>query len=755
MRALISGQASTAVLFCDERVYSVTLDAPENRREREEWEILWLFADTTDVEQVECEDEPKVLQTLELAWEKDRSLQLIIILLDSKEDIELRLSAATCLDPFLENSSVREFVENRMYSAPLPSSADLAGAIHQCSESKLQFVTALLLALDEDQVAINQRVSAWEALPTSLFGGSAEKVAFHSDAVHFGAFRVFATERGRKSWAIVQLLNHPHFRGSATARAVFKEWAAPFHETATATEFKRAQDEQSVYVDIETEVHRSKRTIKPRQAFEQAEKQRAAIKILLTQGREEQALRYTKQLIINQRRTSDPEHIAKSLCDLAQFVKGLGSPELQLEFAKMAIAEAPSDSWSHATVADAYRALSDYPQAQDAYYNAGAFGDERSAMLGRAEVLKDIGQLADALTILDNCVRDFPSDVVGRNARASALANFGRFEEALAAYDAILKDWRDEPVTMAGRAQVLRDMGRSEEALKEFEYIVTLYPDDVISHHSRAETLRDLGRLEAARDTFAVLMKRFPLAAEMQLSFAKTLRDLSNFSEAINQYKAVTKQHPLNLYGYVGLADTYRKSGDLVNALLAYDEIISRAHHTGFARNGKASILALQGAYSDALKLLPTNLPATSSEWVSYHIRAMVYMHSGKLERAESALKWGLVENQWALQRQYFQTALATLRIRQKRYQDSIDLVDSIAHPSVEPIARVLKMHAHGELGEVSVVAQIYNDFRQSAAPSIIQLREALAKRYLVKKPILTMDDSLFRQECNSLLLAA
>ena len=510
MKALISGQAAAAVLIDSGRFYFLSLDQPDRVTEKTEWEVARLLADAADVFQIDDAPQSKILEELEIAWQKDRGLQLFLILLDPGEEIENRLAAAECLNEFLSNSVVDEYIANRLYSAPLPAEADLVSATRLCLREELETVTGFLETLEGDQAEIRRRHQAWLNLPPSLFATPDEKSEFYFDAVRFGVFRLFATERGRKSWAIVQLLSHPYFRGNAKARTIFREWAAPFKESATETEFEYKRVDQDLQTELDKEARREASAIRPRQAFEQAEKQREAIKALLLQGNEDLALRYTEQLIVNQRLISEPEHIAKSLCDLAQFAKGIGSPELQLELAKKAVAEAPSDAWSYATVGDAYRALLDYQKALDAYHQSGALGDVRIALVGRAEVLKDLGQMSDALELLEACIRDYPDDIVPQNARAAALSDFGRFNESLVSYDRILVDQPHDDITLTGRAQVLKESGRLNEALKQLDQVIQWYPNSAVPQYTRGEVLRELGLVPDALKVFGRLKeKRF------------------------------------------------------------------------------------------------------------------------------------------------------------------------------------------------------------------------------------------------------
>jgi tetratricopeptide (TPR) repeat protein len=754
VKALISGQAAAAVLIDSGRFYSLTLDQPDRVTERTEWEVAHLLADAGDILQIENAPQSRILEELEVAWEKDRGLQLFLILLDPREEIETRVTAAECLDEFLSSSVVQEFLANRLYSAPLPAEADVIGAKGLCLQQHLEGLMSFIQMLEDDQEEIQKRHATWSTLPASLFESPEDKNLFYFDAVRFGAFRVFATERGRKNWAILHLLSHPYFRGNAKARRVFQEWAAPFRESATGTEFEYKRIEEDQQREIAREARREETSVRPREAFEQVEKQREAIKALLQKGDEDLALRYTEQLITKQRVISDPEHIAKSLCDLAQFAKSIGSPELQLVLAQKAINEVPSDAWSHATVGDAYRALYDYQKALDAYHQCGVLGDVYAALIGRAEVLKDLGQMTDSLNLLERCIQNDPSNVVSRNAKAAALADFGRFNESLESYDRLLVDWPYDQFALTGHAQVLKELGHLDEALREIEHVILWFPNNAIPQYTRGAILRELGRLEDALKAFEELKSRFPLAAEVYASYAKVLRDLGRFDEAIQQFAQLKKSHPLNPLGYIGLAETFRKLGELDQAHGAYDLVIEGFPRLLSGRSGKASVFMVQGDYANAIKLLPSTLPASISEWVAYHIRAMGYLRAGKLQRAERMFEWGVAEVSWAMERQYFKTALAHIRLQQGRFDDSITLAQDVTNPSVTPVAQALLMHARGALGDSAGVERAYHTIADSSAPIVISLRDHLAARYLLRDTWQT-DPQLFVEECDSLLLAA
>jgi tetratricopeptide (TPR) repeat protein len=753
MKAILSGQTALAICIENDQFHSISIDSPETWRERHDWEIPLLFADATDMLQLENVSRSQVLEKLEITWAQDRTLQLILILLDKKEEPETRLEAAECLDDFLNQAEVREYVENHLYSAPLPSSADLNGAIQICKEISLAKVLDFLHALQSDQEEISKRVVAWEALPISLFDNPTSKQDFYYEAVRYGAFRLFVTKRHKKNLALLQLLSHPHFRGNSKARIIFQKWSAHFKESVSNIDFESREFNDDTFSDDDKAY--GKRRISSFDAFQRAEKQKEKIKELLSEGTQDLALRFTEELIASQRLSSKPEHIAKSLCDLAQFAKKLGSPELQLEFALKAVKEAPEDAWSYATLGDAYRWLAEYPKSLIMYHKAGVFGDRCVALNGRAEVLKDIGRIEESLKIYEQCIQEFPGNIVPLNGRAAALADYGKLEQALEAYDKILREQPFDSVTCSGRAQVLREMGRLDESLAEFSNLSEFYQQDIVFQNARADVLRELGKLEDAEIALSKIIKRFPLAPDAMASHARILRDLGRFNDALDEYKECIKRFPFSPWAYLGIAEIYRKIGNLPEALKAYELFNSKFPRSAMSRNGKASVLVAMGDYPAALSILPKDLPASQSEWVAYHIIGMIHMRTGNLIKAEHLFERGSTECPWVSQREYFKTALASLRIQQKRYEEVAPLVQEIIYPSIEPIAHVLIMHASGELGNTLLFKQSYESVRDVAAPIVIELRDALAKRYRQQNTSIPPDSWFFLQECDSLLLAA
>lgn len=747
MKALISGQAGLAIVRDGDHFCKVSEESPSTLVRIPPSDVRWLFGSTSDLREFDADTVEALLNEIKIRQSSDQALHLTLILLDRDEPLVIRKEAAECLSELFEIEEVLTYVSNRLYSAPMPDVADLDQAMELCKEDSV--TQGLLERLLADQQEIRDRWEVWENLPIRMFGSLEDKRRFRSEATREGAFRQFVQDRDRKDWALYQMLSHPEFRGNPKARAVFQAWHEPFRTTHTP-DLVAFDEETTGQSD-----HGFRSPVSAHAAFKSAKKQRDTIKSLLIKDRVQQALQYTDELINSQRRDSEQEHLAKSLCDLAQFAKDCGSPELQLTFALKATQEAPQDAWAYSTLGDAYRGVTKYQEALDAFQRSITFGSHRTGHLGHAEVLKDLGQFDEALEVLDFCISEFPTDEIAANSRAAAFAEFGRFKEALAAYDSLLKENPYDHVTRSGRAQVLRVMGRLAESLDEYNEIVQEFPQEAIPAFARAEVLREMGDIEQAELEMRSLIDRFPDESTPRLGRARFLRDLGRFDAAIEAFDEAYRIHPLNIAGLVGKADTFRKLGELELAKNTYQKVIDKLNSNHQVRVGLASVFVALSDYEAALDLLPNKLPATKGEWVAYHVRSMTFLRRGDFSKARNMLEWGVEECPWAEQREYFATALATCRIREGRSQEAIGLVRNISSVSIYPASLAIRMHAYAELGDLRKFQRAYDEIPTASSPVVLNLRDSISARYKSTGGVPVSDDQIFAAECDVLLVAA
>ena len=194
MRALISGQAGIAVLIDGDQYTSIEVPFYEPVQ-RTGQDVGYLVGDATDLLELENTSSENVAQELGIAWRKDRSLQLALIALDGQADPENRASAARCLASLLSDAATIDFLENRLFVAPLPEAANLETALKLAALSESREFARILLTVSDAQDSIRKIRLAWDAMRPDVFGGPVQKERFGFAAVQSGAFRLLAQKQ--------------------------------------------------------------------------------------------------------------------------------------------------------------------------------------------------------------------------------------------------------------------------------------------------------------------------------------------------------------------------------------------------------------------------------------------------------------------------------------------------------------------------------------------------------------------------------
>lgn len=115
--------------------------------------------------------------------------------------------------------------------------------------------------------------------------------------------------------------------------------------------------------------------------------------------------------------------------------------------------------------------------------------DDVEALRLLARLLDEEGRHEEALAVLEVLCDKEPGDLGNWTNRGFELAALGRHEEAITMYDHALTIDRDEPVALSNRAASLLALGRDDEALKEVERSLRGYPANPRALHTRARLL--------------------------------------------------------------------------------------------------------------------------------------------------------------------------------------------------------------------------------------------------------------------------
>src|SRR5262249_6601333 len=145
----------------------------------------FLFGGADDLEFLEDVELSRVVDGLARAFAKEHALQLALILLDSWFSFRARRTASEELEVRLHSDEVESFVEGVLYAHVLPIGTDLTGAL-ACIPGDARRTRKLLGNLGTNQSHIAAVQHAWEAIPTSLFGGEAERRQTRAAAIRAG-----------------------------------------------------------------------------------------------------------------------------------------------------------------------------------------------------------------------------------------------------------------------------------------------------------------------------------------------------------------------------------------------------------------------------------------------------------------------------------------------------------------------------------------------------------------------------------------
>ncbi|MCP4583478.1 MAG: tetratricopeptide repeat protein, partial [candidate division Zixibacteria bacterium] len=561
MKALISGQVGTAVLIEEEKIASFSIDDPDQIIERSEHEIHCIFHDATDFTILKDTNMDHVLSELDKLWKKDRAMHMLLILLDNSEDNDTRQLASECLEEYLSDD-IEIYLTDYLYTSPLPSSADLTGALEISQNSNQVRAIGFFKTLEINQSMITKCNEAWNALPIDLFETLEYKEDFRMKAISAGAFRLFVIEQGKKDKALLDLLLNPAFKGDVKSRAILQQWAAPFKNDTLNKEIINEDylKDTPLFQKFINKIPILKRK-SAQEKLTNVEKNKLAIKKYFSQGKYPKAWKYTEYLIEDQRISSEPKHISQTLCDLAQHAKSIGDYKLQLKLSEWAIEEMPNDGWAYTQLGDAYRLLNKFDEALNSFEKAASFGEKCVAHNGRAEVLKAVGRFDKALMTYEETIKRFPNDAVAYDGRAEVLKAVGRFDEALIAYEETIKRFPENEVANNGRAEVLKAVGRFDEALMTYEETIKRFPNDAVAYNGRAEVLKAVGRFDEALMTYEETIKRFPNNVVAYTGRAEILKAFSRFDEALIAFEETIKRFPENEVANNGRAEVLKAVG--------------------------------------------------------------------------------------------------------------------------------------------------------------------------------------------------
>jgi tetratricopeptide (TPR) repeat protein len=152
--------------------------------------------------------------------------------------------------------------------------------------------------------------------------------------------------------------------------------------------------------------------------------------------------------------------------------------------------------------------------------------DEPNALRMLAEIGLQVGQLDDAIYLLERCLDVAPDFALARQNYALALARRQRFDEALEQVDRLRSADPDNAHYRLLQGTFMVQKGDHEEALQLFREFLREYPDQSGAHMNFGHTLKSVGRLDEAIAEYRKAIELRPQTGEAYWSLAnlKTFR---------------------------------------------------------------------------------------------------------------------------------------------------------------------------------------------------------------------------------------
>jgi hypothetical protein len=190
-------------------------------------DIANLFSDAADSILVRSKSAEQSYQLLSSEWTNDRSLHLILILLDSNSHLRAKRIATVCIEEFLSREAVADFLAYRLYSRTLPEVANITEALQMSAEDGCRVLYGFLAELQKRQTQIAEVREQWDLLDPAVFNGADEKRRFEHLVINEGVFYHLSVGRQR-GFNLDRWQNNPRLKQFDQWELVLTAWSRPF-----------------------------------------------------------------------------------------------------------------------------------------------------------------------------------------------------------------------------------------------------------------------------------------------------------------------------------------------------------------------------------------------------------------------------------------------------------------------------------------------------------------------------------------------
>ena len=573
--------------------------------------------------------------------EKDRNDVVFFFLasLDRTLSLGVREEAASMVETLIADDGLYQYAEEVLLSEPFGATEN---AVLELSFPSLEKYTALISQASAHQFAMHLFWQAWNMLTkeTDSLSLSFDLDSLRDLLLSAGLISKFVRSIQTKdlrafNTEIVNLTMRPEVRDqfgtAAQLLTKLRNFLDQHNAFSTLQMSFNASAVQSDTRDNDEEPWSQQgKALFDYEIYSQIIKQINSIKPLLFTGSRNLVDRAVRELLEFQKLYSEPEYLAKTLCNLAQ---------MALEANEIEIARDLSDQASALGV-------------HDPVVDSTA-----------AEVMKNLGQFADAKALYEAAIIKFGNERYLLNGLADVLKEYGDYKEAVSIYQRAELEFPEDPVAANGLSTVYFAMGHSEQALAKARNNVMMF-GDIVSRIICGNILRHLGRNHESLSLMHETVAIFPRETIALSGYIRSLGLVGRHQEALKKCEELIAEVPDQPMPKLLQGDLLRKFGSLSESLVAFNKaLVQFPSHRGLLL-GKASVLLLLGDAEEAARLTALNSPQSELDWRMFHIYSSSFVRLGNYPEALSLLQRGLENVPWRRLRSLFSDTIGYVRLR-------------------------------------------------------------------------------------------
>lgn len=576
----ISSRSSGVILFPKPKSSDYTVIDVVERVEKDPAEAQYLYTNTRDWEEIEGDDITDLLEIASQKYWLTRTVSHIRLAIGGLEkSLEKRV-----LEDIEENLSSRvspEEVLNHLLIAPLADPQSPVALTKAALSHGFSVVASILDGLIDIQPLLSRLTSRWLGLPDVVFSNLSEsREMIWVTVVEKGDMRELL-KTGNKNdfetkWNLLAW-NFPIPKSRSGIITLGKELSCqlfPGDESEKILTCDQIEEAELMYDDGMGQGESSY------EAFQRTQKQILAIVKAVSEGRDNMAEKFLRELIQVQTSVSGGESYAvKSLCNIAQYCADMFRTDFEIICLNMALELKLSDAW---------------------------------ALIQKGDYLKRMGHYDEALVVLKEA-QSLGENIVGKSSEADVYSQQCKYGEAIEIYKTI-PNWREKPAVLTAIADNLRKLGKMDESRSLYKQII----DSPQFVNAEYRALAGLAEIE----------KKQGKLEEALLIYQEIL--------SLNSHEDRDK-----VFYRLGLCNVLKLMGEFKEAYTIVENVIEDYPFAMQARFIRGSILGLIGKEKEGLIDLPERTGDCSwREWLRRYYRGLLLF---RLERYEDAKK-NLVE---------------------------------------------------------------------------------------------------------------